>query len=67
MSDGMWRAFGSFGLADAATELPALSVQRIEGLVAKLRGLEEKDADYVQYPRLKRSDDASVFWLGGKE
>ena len=67
MSDGMWRVFGSFGLADAASELPELSAKRIEGLVAELRGLEEKDPDYVRYPRLKKSDDASVFWLGGEE
>lgn len=64
MSDGMWRALGSFGLADAAGELPELSAARVEGLVAELRELEEADPDYVRYPRLKKSDDASVFWLG---
>lgn len=67
MSDGMWRAFGLFGLVDAASELPALSVGRVRELVAELRALEARDPDYVRYPRLKRSDDASVFWLGGEE
>ena len=67
MSDGMWRVFGSFGLAYAASVLPELSATRSEGVGAELRGLEEKDPDYVRYPRLKKSDDASVFWLGGEE
>lgn len=67
MSDGMWRAFGLFGLADAASELSALSAGRAAEFVAELRALEARDPDYVRYPRLKRSDDASVFWLGGEE
>lgn len=64
MSDGMWRAFGDFGLADASAELPGLVPERVRELLAHLRALEENDPDYVRFPRLKRSDDASLFWLG---
>ena len=64
MSDGMWRAFGDFGLADASVELPGLAPGRVRELLARLRALEDDDPDYVRFPRLKRSDDASLFWLG---
>ena len=64
MSDGMWRAFGDFGLANASAELPGLAPERVRELLARLRALEDDDPDYVRFPRLKRSDDASLFWLG---
>ena len=64
MSDGMWRAFSDFGLADASAELPGLASERVRELLARLRALEGDDLDYVRFPRLKRSDDASLFWLG---
>lgn len=63
MSDGLWRAFGQFGVADAAAELPALTEARARALLARLRELEAADPDYVRFPRLKGSDDASTFWL----
>lgn len=64
MSDGLWRAFNLFALADASRELASLDERRARRLLARLRELESADPDLVRFPRLKRSDDASLFWLG---
>ena len=64
MSDGLWRAFDSFGVADPASELAGLTPGRVREILGRLRQLEEADPDYLRFPRLKRSDDASLFWLG---
>lgn len=70
MSDGFWRAFArsgpaAFGVADPATELARLTPERCREILARLRELEAADPDYLRFPRLKRSDDASLFWLKG--
>ena len=67
-SDGFWRAFASsgpaaFGVADPATELACLTPGRARDILACLRGFEAADPDLRRFPRLKRSDDASLFWL----
>lgn len=64
MSDGLWRAFDLFAIADASRELAGLGPRRARALLARLRELEAADPDLERYPRLKRSDDASLFWLG---
>lgn len=63
MSDGFWRVFGDFALADAARELPALTPGRAGELLGRLRAEEAVDPDYTAHPRLKRSDDASLFCI----
>lgn len=64
LTDGLWRAFDLFGVADAAAELGSLTPRRARAVLARLRELEADDPDYRRFPRLKRSDDASMFWLG---
>lgn len=64
MSDGMWRAFDLFRVADPAAELESLTPERARAILGRLRALEDDDPDYLRFPRLKRSDDASLFWLG---
>lgn len=64
MTDGLWRAFDLFGVADAAAELAALTPARTRAILARLRELEDADPDHLRFPRLKRSDDASLFWIG---
>lgn len=64
MSDGMWRAFSEFGVAEAARELVGLTLGRAREIVRRLRELEASDSDLVRFPRLKCSDDASLFWIG---
>lgn len=63
MSDGFWRAFDSFDIADPVTELVSLTPERARDILARLRELEASDPDLLRFPRLKRSDDASLFWL----
>lgn len=68
MSDGFWRAFArsgpaAFGVADPVTELACLTPGRARDILARLRELEASDPDFRRFPRLKRSDDASLFWL----
>ena len=70
MSDGFWRAFArsgpaAFGVADPAAELARLTPERSRTILVRLRELEASDPDYLRFPRLKRSDDASLFWLEG--
>lgn len=63
MSDGFWRVFGDFALADIARDLPDLTLERSRELLGRLRAEEAADPDHTVHPRLKRSDDASLFCL----
>ena len=64
MSDGLFRAFGQYGLARLedwardATYFSALA------LCDRMRVLEARDDDLTRFPRMKVGDDASMFWLG---
>lgn len=64
MSDGLFRAFGQYGLASlgewtcGATYLAALE------LCDRMRVLEAEDDRLTRFPRMKVGDDASLFWLG---
>lgn len=64
MSDGLFCAFGQYGLASlgewtcGATYLAALE------LCDRMRVLEAEDDRLTRFPRMKVGDDASLFWLG---
>lgn len=64
MSDGLFRAFGQYGLARLedwardATYFSALA------LCDRMRVLEARDDSLTRFPRMKVGDDVSMFWLG---
>lgn len=64
MSDGLFRAFGQYGMADLGAWLPGATYFSALGLCDRMRVLEAADAQLTCYPRMKVGDDASMFWLG---
>lgn len=64
MSDGLFRAFGQYGMADLGAWLPGATYFSALGLCDRMRVLEAADAQLTRYPRMKVGDDASMFWLG---
>lgn len=63
MSDGLFRAFGQYGMA-RLDELAGLTYCSVQRLVDRMRVLEAADPNYELFPRLKLGDDASMFWIG---
>lgn len=63
MSDGLFRAFGQYGMARLEDELAGLTPRSVRRLVARMRELEASDPLLVRFPRLKVGDDASMFWI----
>lgn len=64
MSDGLFRAFGQYGMAPLATWMAGATYFSAQGLCDRMRVLEANDAQLTRYPRMKVGDDASLFWLG---
>lgn len=64
MSDGLFRAFGQYGMAELGEWLPGATYFSALGLCDRMRVLEAADAQLTRYPRMKIGDDASMFWLG---
>ena len=63
MSDGLFRAFGQYGMARLEDELAGLTPRSVRRLVARMRELEASDPLLERFPRLKVGDDASMFWI----
>lgn len=64
MTDGLFRAFGQYGLASPAEWLPRATYFSAQLLCDRMRALEAADARLTRFPRMKVGDDASLFWLG---
>ena len=64
MSDGLFRAFGQYGLASLAEWVRGATYFSALGLCDRMRALEASDAQLTCFPRMKVGDDASLFWLG---
>ena len=63
MSDGFYAAFDCYGLADQGDFLRTATETSVRELVDKMRAVEDSDPDLDRYPRLKKSDDATIFVL----
>ena len=64
MSDGLFRAFGQYGLASLAEWMGDATYLSARELCERMRALEAADAGLERFPRMKVGDDASLFWLG---
>lgn len=64
MSDGLFRAFGQYGLASLAEWMGDATCFSARELCERMRALEAADAGLERFPRMKVGDDASLFWLG---
>lgn len=64
MTDGLYRAFGQYGMARLSDDLVGLTYLSTQLLCDRMRVLEAKDAALTRFPRMKVGDDASLFWLG---
>lgn len=62
MSDGMLRAFSTFGIA-RLDDVASLDYLGAQALVDRMRTVEAADPDLTRYPRLKKGDDASIYLL----
>lgn len=63
MSDGMYHAFSTFGLASLVDGVASLDYFGVQSLVDGMRTVEASDPDLMRYPRLKMGDDASIYLL----
>ena len=66
MSDGLFRAFGQYGMAPLAEWMRDATYFSALRLCDRMRVLEATDAQLTRFPRMKVGDDASLFWLGGE-
>lgn len=64
MSDGIFRAFGQYGMAPLVEWMRDATYFSAQRLCDRMRVLEAEDAQLRRYPRMKVGDDASLFWLG---
>lgn len=64
MTDGIFRAFGQYGMAPLAEWMRDATHFSARQLCDRMRALEAEDAQLRRYPRMKVGDDASLFWLG---
>ena len=64
MSDGLFRAFGQYGMAPLAEWMRDATYFSALELCDRMRVLEASDAQLTRFPRMKVGDDASMFWLG---
>lgn len=64
MSDGLFRAFGQYGLAPLGEWMSGATYFSALELCDRMRVLEVTDAQLARFPRMKVGDDASLFWLG---
>ena len=64
MTDGIFRAFGQYGMAPLAEWMRDATYFSARRLCDRIRTLEAEDAQLRRYPRMKVGDDASLFWLG---
>lgn len=63
VSDGFLALLSDYGRYDADTLLAAARSRGLESLARELREIEESDPDGRQYPRFKKSDDATAVLL----
>ncbi|MCZ9338495.1 integrase, partial [Streptomyces sp. TRM76130] len=64
LSDGATRLVDKFGLADWRDVLTALGSSGPDGLIRRVREVEDGDPDGRRWPRGKARDDATVLhWL----
>lgn len=63
MSDGMYHAFSTFGLASLGAGASWLDHHSVQALVDRMRTVEASDPGLTRFPRLKLGDDASVYVL----
>ena len=64
MSDGLFRAFGQYGMARLDEWMAGATYFSALMLCDRMRVLEAEDASLERFPRMKVGDDASVFWMG---
>lgn len=64
MTDGIFRAFGQYGMAPLDEWMRDASYFSVRRLCDRMRALEAEDSQLRRYPRMKVGDDASLFWLG---
>ncbi|HIY79063.1 MAG TPA: protein phosphatase 2C domain-containing protein [Candidatus Olsenella excrementavium] len=64
MTDGIFRAFGQYGMAPLVEWMRDATYFSAQRLCDRMRVLEAEDAQLRRYPRMKVGDDASLFWLG---
>lgn len=61
MSDGIFRAFGQYGMSPLAEWMAGATYFSAQRLCDQMRVLEAEDAQLRRYPRMKVGDDASLF------
>ena len=61
MTDGIFRAFGQYGMAPLAEWMAGATYFSAQRLCDQMRVLEAEDAQLRRYPRMKVGDDASLF------
>ena len=61
MSDGIFRAFGQYGMAPLAEWVAGATYFSAQRLCDQMRVLEAEDDQLRRYPRMKVGDDASLF------
>ena len=61
MSDGIFRAFGQYGMEPLAEWMAGATYFSAQRLCDQMRVLEAEDAQLRRYPRMKVGDDASLF------
>ena len=61
MSDGLFRAFGQYGLASLAEWMGDATYLSPGSSASGMRALEAADAGLERFPRMKVGDDASLF------
>lgn len=64
MSDGLFRAFGQYGLERLGEWMAGATFFSALSLCDRMRVLEASDPNLERFPRMKLGDDASIFWLG---
>lgn len=63
LTDGASRAIAPFGLFDWIEAMELLSKEGPQGVIGQVRDAEEKDSRGAQWPRNKRSDDATAVYI----
>lgn len=63
MSDGVTSLVADYRVYTAQSLAEAAASRGLAALVQEIRQIEASDPDCTQYPRFKRSDDATALWL----
>jgi serine/threonine protein phosphatase PrpC len=62
-SDGFMALCDSYGVTDEAGLFAMVAEEGLANVTAKLREIEQDDADCTRFPRFKISDDATALWV----